>query len=60
MTSLGKIYSDKETRNGITVNKTYLVPVEQIYLSRDTTSVKQMSSMLNISLSAESGLRYQH
>ncbi|QZB86511.1 DNA binding protein [Salmonella phage seszw] len=32
MKTLSKIYSDKETRNGIAVNKTYLVPVEQIYL----------------------------
>jgi hypothetical protein len=27
MKTLSKIYSDKETRNGIAVNKTYLVPV---------------------------------
>lgn len=35
MKTLSKIYSDKETRNGIAVNKTYLVPVEQIYLEPD-------------------------
>lgn len=32
MTSLGKIYSDKETRGGIVVNKGYQVPVDQLYL----------------------------
>lgn len=32
MKTLSKIYSDKETRNGIVVNKTYLVPIEQLYL----------------------------
>lgn len=32
MTTLSKIYSDKETRDGIAVNKTYLVPVERLYL----------------------------
>ena len=32
MTTLSKIYADKETRNGIAVNKTYLVPIEQLYL----------------------------
>lgn len=52
MKTLSKIYSDKETRNGIAVNKTYLVPVEKSIWSRDITSVKQMSSMWNISRSA--------
>lgn len=32
MTSLGKIYSDKEARGGIVVNKGYQVPVDQLYL----------------------------
>lgn len=30
MTSLGKIYSDKETRGGIVVNKGYQVPVDRL------------------------------
>lgn len=52
MTSLGKIYSDKETRGGIVVNKGYQVPVDQLYLEPGTTSAKPMSSTLNTSRSA--------
>lgn len=32
MASLSQRYANKETRDGITVNKTYLVPVDQLYL----------------------------
>lgn len=32
MTTLSKRYANAETRNGIAVNKTYLVPVDQLYL----------------------------
>ena len=32
MTTLSKVYANAETRNGIVVNKSYLVPIEQLYL----------------------------
>lgn len=34
MASLSQRYANKETRDGITVNKTYLVPVDQLYLEQ--------------------------
>ncbi len=32
MTTLSKVYANAETRNGIVVNKSYVVPIEMLYL----------------------------
>lgn len=35
MKTLSKVYANAETRNGIVVNKSYLVPIESLYLEPD-------------------------
>lgn len=35
MKTLGQQYANKDTRNGIALNKTYLVPIEQLYIEPD-------------------------
>jgi hypothetical protein len=44
MTSLGKIYSDKETRGGIVVNKGYQVPVAAAYSEGNASNQGQGNS----------------
>lgn len=46
MKTLSQKYANKDTRDGIAVNKTYLVPFDQLYLEPGYTYVMPMSSML--------------